>query len=108
MNLANNTEILTFLAISLATWRISNLLMFESGPFGILEYTRKVIGVKEAYNPKIGWTSFISDLMACMYCFSVWVGVVLAISLGQPLLLGFAYSAVAILIEQHLTKRETN
>ncbi len=108
MNLGNDITLGILLVSALATWRISNLLMFESGPFNALEIMRKWLGVKEAYDPDKLWTGFISGLFSCMYCLSVWVGLSLAYLTNQPLYAGLGYSAVAVLIEHHLTKREPN
>ncbi len=98
-------QIVEFLVLSLVTWRLSNLLMFESGPFGVIDKLRHYLGVREAYSPR-GWQGFISELFGCMYCFSVWTGVALALSTGHGLLTGLAASAACIIIEKHLSKPE--
>ncbi len=97
-------EALTFIVLALATWRVSNLLMFEDGPFGIISKLRTVLGVKEAYDPSKIWTGFISELFSCMYCFSIWVGLTLALSTGHTVIAGLGLSTAAILIEKFLSK----
>ena len=104
MNLANQINLIEFIVLSLATWRISNLLMFEEAPFNILGRFRNLIGVKETYDDSKLWEGFISGLFSCMYCFSMWVGLILAISIYNNFILGFGLSASAVLIEAILSK----
>lgn len=96
-------EAVTLLVLALSTWRISNLLMFEDGPFRVIAKLRVLLGVKEAYDPSKIWTGFISELFSCMYCFSVWVGILVAVLTGHTVLMGLGLSAAAILIENFLS-----
>ena len=93
----------TLLVLALATWRISNLLMFEDGPFRAVARLRDLLGVKEAYDPSKIWTGFISELFSCMHCFSVWTGISVALLTGHTVLVGLGLSAAAILIEKFLS-----
>lgn len=76
----------------LATWRLSSLLLYESGPLGVFMHLRSLAAQ----------TSFTTQLFSCMYCMSVWVGLLCAVLLVTDWwlsLLPFALSAVAILVD---------
>lgn len=87
--------LLTFIVLSLVTWRLASLLVNEIGPF---EMFRKIRD--EYYNRKY-LHSFIN--LDCVWCISVYIGWILAlIALNGKLeafLYGLAFSAVAIIIE---------
>lgn len=65
----------------LATWRLTSLFANEDGPFKMFERFRNFIKVD------------------CFWCMSVWFGVLIGL-LTNGLLVGLAYSAGAILIEE--------
>ena len=80
---------------SLATWRISHLLLYEVGPYQILVKLRELVGVvhDEEGTPlehKYQWTQ-------CMWCFSIWVALVVKY-LPVKVLDVFALSGAALLI----------
>ena len=57
--------------IGLCAWRLSNLLIEESGPFGVFTRIRWLAGVREG--PAEG---FLPYLFSCPYCMTVWTGIV--------------------------------
>ncbi|HXV42416.1 MAG TPA: DUF1360 domain-containing protein [Anaerolineae bacterium] len=73
----------------MATWRLSSLLANEDGPFGILASIRQA-------------STRFTDLLICVWCVSVWIGLALALlywyspALAFWLCLPFALSAGAI------------
>lgn len=82
----------------LATWRLSNMLTdpTEIGPFDFLEKIRDFAGIyydehSECQGPAIG------KALCCIWCTSVWVGLVFA--KGNPIK-ALAYSAGAILFNK--------
>ncbi len=85
-----------FILSGLAVWRISHLLNKEDGPFDIIYLVRKKAGA-----------GFFGGLLDCFYCVSVWVAFVPGICLGnnwwQKLLLWWALSGMACLLEQATT-----
>lgn len=94
---------LTFLLILiLATWRISSLLVSEDGPFGIFARLRDELSYNEFSQP----SSFVSELFNCLWCMSIWVGLILMIAYSyypnQTILacLPFALSAGAIVVNK--------
>lgn len=84
-------DIITFLILSLACWRITSLLVndFEHGPYGSLTKFRE-------------WAEQYTDVFECIYCMSVWIGLIITViflinaSLVTILCLPFALSAVVI------------
>jgi hypothetical protein len=68
---AENSDFERFLWLRgvLATWRATRLLLYEDGPFDVLDRLRA-----EASKTETGDTLF-----SCHYCMSVWVGLSLAI-----------------------------
>lgn len=94
--------LLQFLILSLATYRISNLLIDESGPFELLDIFRYKIGVRHNdKNIPYGLNQF-AELFTCIYCLSIWIGVVITVSYTiipeytSWLCLPFALSSIAI------------
>lgn len=84
---------------ALACWRITNMLLREDGPLDLFVKYRTFMG----RYPKL------APLAYCVYCLSVWVGVVaaaLAFSPAWPLLAPFALSAVAIGVEKRVSELE--
>jgi hypothetical protein len=77
----------------LCVWRITHLLNVEDGPWDLFFRFRKIVG-----------NGFWGKLLDCFYCLSVWVALPFAIWLGsewkESLLLVFAFSAGAILLER--------
>lgn len=98
------------LICGLVVWRISSLLVNETGPFDIFENIRFYSGVR--YN-EIGTygINFISKILSCVWCMSVWVSAPIAYLALLVLndvnfrtiiwvFLALSSSAVAILIEE--------
>lgn len=68
------------LVIIIACWRLSSLLVYETGPLGIFSWLRDFVGVKydDFSFPYGKW--FVPKLFSCIDCMSVWVGIVLSIA----------------------------
>lgn len=107
---------LHLLVLALATWRISSLFVNEDGPWFLFERLRTRSGiyfhvsplnkdyhVRDEYLTKIVPDRFWSQLLSCVWCFSLWCGGTVVIAyLFFPALtfyacLPFALSALAIL-----------
>lgn len=97
---------MAYLILTLATWRITSLLVNEYGPFNLLERMRYRLGVRYDDDLRRIGTNVVAEAFTCMWCLSVWVGLVLSIALyAMPvlsvwLLLPFALSASAIVIDR--------
>ena len=86
---------------ALATWRLAALLVTDDGPFDVFENIRKCVGVY--YTDEIGRPlSVLGKLFSCMWCMSIWSGALAALICSTEwwwLLIPFAFSTVAIVIE---------
>lgn len=78
---------LDLIILSFAAWRIAHILLYEEGPgnifvnfrwrFGIYEEVDKDGFRKQVADPEKA--NFFTDLISCLYCASVWVGILIAI-----------------------------
>jgi hypothetical protein len=88
-----------FVIGSLATWRLTHLLVEEDGPGHAVVRLRMRAGA-----------GALGDLMDCFYCLSVWVaapfGVALAPRARQAPLVALAISGAACLLEQATRERD--
>ena len=88
-----------FVISALAVWRLTHLLGKEDGPFDLIYLMRQKAG-----------TGFFAKLLDCFYCLSIWIALPFGIWLGTgwllKLLLWFALSGAACLMEQGTTKKD--
>ena len=82
-----------FVLATLATWRVTHLLVAEDGPADVVVRLRRRAG-----------SSWAGDLLDCFYCLSVWVAVPLTVGLAarrrvDPVAC-LAVSGAACLLEQ--------
>jgi len=96
-----------FLISILATWRLSAMLSYEAGIFNIFIKFREFIGIMHDDNGNVLDTngSVFADLFNCIWCLSVWIGLIVGLIVWlSPVLVvifyPFALSAGAILIER--------
>jgi hypothetical protein len=84
-----------FVLMTLAVWRLTYLVTSETGPGDIFLNIRL-------------WTErhskFLSDLLSCVYCTSIWVSlgftVLFFVDLRQAIVLSLALSGASILVEE--------
>ncbi len=68
------------LVLSAAVWRISYMLVWEDGPFDVLERLRELFGVRYSFGEGERivsaalplWRTSIAKLFLCVYCMSLW------------------------------------
>ena len=91
-------DVVWLAAACLAAWRIASIFNRE----GIMRPLRKLIGIHEEDGVFIYPETFLGELFSCLWCLSVWSGALCAAALYifPPVLLPFAVSAAAILIER--------
>jgi len=100
-----------FIILALATFRISSLLAYEEGPYGIFSQIRYLAGVRYNVISEPEYPTELSKGIVCGWCNSVWVGIGFAILylITKPVAVGiafpFALSAVAILLHT-ITRHE--
>lgn len=86
-----------------ATWRLAHLIMWEDGPYAILRKARERIGVThDDDGTPISYQGEAANLVSCMYCLSVWVGVVMALLAPRWLRTALTCSAGAIVLDKWL------
>lgn len=94
--------------LALATFRISSLLVKEDGPFGIFAKLRRAVGITVNEYGQREADTFLGELLNCVWCVSVWVGVGWAVSYYLAptfttwFALPLALSTVAIVISERL------
>jgi len=91
-----------FIVLALATFRISELITYENGPWDMFLELREFLGA-EKDEPD----TFFGNLLACVRCNSVWVGTILTllyliIPLSVYLAFPFALSAIAVFLSNKL------
>lgn len=100
---------LEFLILSLATWRLSSLLVEpeDDGPWELFGKFRQLMGVKHDENTGLFYgKNFIAQALLCVWCISIWVGLGLGITYlmwGDPAVyfaFPFALSGAAIIVER--------
>lgn len=83
--------------VGLATWRVTYMLQNESGPWDLLIRARERVGV--THNEDGEPETHVHTWTYCLYCFSVWVAIILA-CLPVLFSIPFALSTVAILVDR--------
>ena len=103
-----------FLILALATFRLSNLIADEDGPFGLFEYLRGIIGVeRDSKGGNYGTNNFAAGVV-CVWCNSVWIGIALmAIYIFSKqitvyLCFPLALSAVSIIIYEFIKSQKVS
>lgn len=101
--------IITLILFALAATRISHIVAEEDGPFEVFKSLRDFCNGQ--YECGIFWR-FASELLTCVKCLSVWVGMAMSavfmLTYGQEfphqwitgIVIGFAFSAVAVLLKK--------
>jgi hypothetical protein len=101
-----------FIILALATWRLSNLLVNESGPYDVFERVRAKVGV---YYDDYGNPQGANELargLTCVYCVSTWIAAALTVLLyllGTTVVWIFtplAVSAAAVLVDGVLSSSD--
>ena len=92
---------------TLATWRLTLLLVYESGPFDLFARLRATAGVHYNEFSQPVASNVVAQALTCHRCASVWVGGLVAIAsegelTAHVILYGLALSAGPILIHERL------
>lgn len=107
--LVRNQSVVSLLILVLACWRLTSLLVRESGPFKMFTRFRHLVGVRTVEGSSTSYgMNIIAETLSCDWCCSVWIGTALTIAYAiEPSLtvmasLPFALSAGAIIVERIL------
>lgn len=98
-----------YVLAALAVWRVTHMLLRETGPWGLIRRLRIALGVIYDREDETTLVGFRYELTVCMWCLSVWTGTIaVAIMwLVEPvwvryvLFTPFAISAVCVMIDKH-------
>jgi hypothetical protein len=99
-----------FIIVGLAVWRLSSLIVNEDGPFEVFAKFRDFSGVRyDSFSKPYGKNQF-ANLITCVWCTSVWVGLLLAtgyflaptVTIWVSVPLGL--SSLAVIIEEFNSK----
>jgi len=101
-------NIVDFLILGLACWRLSKLITSEEGPFHVFHRIRELTGITHDVDGNIFKIPdrVMAGIFSCVWCASIWIGFGLtALWFFEPrwTVLGatpFAISAGAILVEK--------
>jgi hypothetical protein len=106
-------NLLFHIAIGLATWRLSTLLISERGMFGIFEFIRKVLGENKITYDEMSKPTYPNELVAmlqCFFCTSVTIGFIFSmvqykqLSYFEMFIYGLSYSAFSIYFDKQLRR----
>lgn len=105
-------QLLDFVILALAAWRISNMIHYERGPVAIFRRFRQIFGVShdESDEPTTYPSTEMGELLSCLDCGSIYIGVGLvglylaAGSVACYVALPFAISAGAIIIGKYINR----
>lgn len=90
-------DILSFILIAFAIWRITYLFSHEDGPFDIIIKLRMQLG-----------QGFFGNLLDCFYCLSIWTAIPFAIwkadSFENFLLFWFSLSGAVCILQKIIEK----
>lgn len=99
-------NVLDLIPIGLATWRLSQALVYERGPFDLCIKLRELTGIRhDVDGKKISWSD--TQLLSCLWCTSLWVAFIMTV-IYKPIKYAFAASAIAILVEENLFDEVNN
>lgn len=108
-----DNTIVVFLIVVGSTWRLSYMLVYEEGPLHLFVFLREMAGIThdDDFYPISYSDNFFAELLSCMYCTSVWVGIfitIFVVAVPDPynalILLPLSLSAGAILIDSMVQK----
>lgn len=88
-------DLLTFIVMTLAVWRLTKIVNEEEGPFEIFKYIR-------ASFPTDGKRGWIGRGIYCFWCVSFWFGLAIGLAYSPVpfgVIIGLALSALAILFD---------
>lgn len=83
--------------LALVTARLSLMVSREPLPFRIMAHIRQVVGVVPDVDMSLQ-PNEVAKLLSCVWCSSVWIGCIIALTASRPWYYGLAYSMVAVMV----------
>jgi len=99
-------KILHFIILIMAIWRLSSLIAREDGLFDVFGKIRVMLGVRYDKHGFPYGSTHISEGLICMWCNSIWLGILFAITyhfypdITIALSFPFALSTGALVMER--------
>lgn len=90
-------------ALGLATWRVSSILVQESGPRSVFERFREWLGIRHEDGMPASWPGDgLAALFSCVWCISVWVAPVMYVlwRYWPPAVYVLAASTLAVIMQE--------
>lgn len=84
---------------SLATWRLTHLLMYEDGPADVIQKLRQKLGVEYDDSQPVSYHG-IGTVFSCFWCLSIWCSIAICKANWSTKVI-LALSAIAIGIEEY-------
>jgi hypothetical protein len=88
-------DLITFIIYALAVYRLTQLVIYDEGPYSIFDRIRMTLRIHER-------NDWIGRGLTCPACVSFWIGLLLAAlsarGVVNVILVGLAYSAVAYVL----------
>jgi len=100
-------QLIEIIVYSLATYRIAEIIVNEGGPFNVFGKLQRMTGViwDESSRP-IPADNFFSEVLSCVYCLGVWIGIFFAVvsmfQFGIFIAMPFAISAGALIVRRYI------
>lgn len=90
-----------FILLCLITWRLSNLLVREEGPFDIFVHLRVILGVGLNEKGRCVAPALVG-MLCCLWCTSIWVALIVCLVAegAGGLILVLPVSAGAIMVDR--------
>lgn len=91
---------------ALATWRMSHMFLYESGPWAVFRRIRRKLGTFYNEDGKLLYYQY--EITVCVWCISMWVGFgwglafAVNVRLASWLSAPFVFSAVAAALDNRL------
>lgn len=96
-------DILAVIAIALASYRLSHLMVYEDAPLGIARRFRALLRADRPACEGQRMAQQIDNALCCGSCFSLWAVPIVALAwlVFPPLVWWFALSGVVVYAETH-------
>lgn len=89
------TDLITFIVLSFATYRLSRLIVSEDAPFSIMRRIRETLGADQATCENQRQHG-VTNVLCCVNCASIWVAAALVLVFQMPVEWVFALSGVTV------------
>lgn len=97
------SDLLQIFLSALAVWRISNIIIYEDGPFFVFKKLRFWIGAEDFFGEPTEEPNTIQKLFQCIWCLSIYVSIPFAFNIVPDFItLIFAISALALYANKHI------